>query len=84
MQVRYTYSNTFWEFVLYEVVNIIGILSHSYGFTVICSVLLRFLRYVNLIISIIKTFNNEKGCRDDKQKKGKNKVGMCGMRTPSE
>ena len=31
-----------------------------------------------------KTFNNEKGCRDDKQKKGKNKVGMCGMRTPSE
>ena len=25
--------------------------------------------------SIIKTFNNEKGCRDDKQKKGKNKVG---------
>ena len=40
-------------------------------------------KYCN-IISIIKTFNNEKGCRDDKQKKGKNKVGMCGMRTPSE
>ena len=34
--------------------------------------------------SIIKTYSNEKGCRDDKQKKGKNKVGMSGMRTPSE
>ena len=36
------------------------------------------------ILTIIRTFNNENGCRDDKQKKGKNKVGMNGMRTPSE
>ena len=35
-------------------------------------------------VSIIKTFENEKGCRDDKQKKGKNKVGMSGMGRLSE
>ena len=34
--------------------------------------------------SIIKTFKNDKGCGDNKQKKGKNKVGMSGMRRPLE
>ena len=55
-------------------------------FELVCPWYMTTIMYSNYvcIISIIKTFNNEKGCRDDKQKKGKNKVGMCGMRTPSE
>ena len=31
--------------------------------------------------SLLKTFKNEKGCRDDFSKKRRNKVGMSGMRS---
>ena len=34
-----------------------------------------YLRQKRIQTSIIKTFKNDKGCRDNKQKKGKNKVG---------
>ena len=49
----------------------------------IINIFITCLRLKRIQTSIIKTFNNGKGCRDDKQKKRKNIVGMSGKRTPS-